>query len=243
MKSEKDELKSSVKRENNIDINLNETQIEEVVDTASNLTIKSQIHHPLLNTQQIIYFPISIINYFAIGISLIVYAIISLEAFEYDYYAELLYGYFLVSGVILYIFGIFDWYQGEDLMFLIDFVFSFHLVSLFLVRTDLELGEITSKDDNEKLYGTYFLIFVVFIFFVGLSSKSKGMIFIINYIVLFFGHFTIFIFYYINANFIKTIYSIILIASGAIFWLIGVIKIIDNFIPDSSLKILKSSDD
>ena len=41
--------------------------------------------------------------------------------------------------------------------------------------------------ENLKLEGLFYILFFTFILIIGISAKEKGIIFIINYGVLFFG--------------------------------------------------------
>ena len=184
-------------------------------------------------------FYVSVINYFAIGISLFVSGVLSLEWFKSNYSIEFYIGYYLISGIVLYIVGVFNWYEGKELIFLIDFIYSFYFILLFMLEK--KTFEITDEE-NDKLHGTFYVIFICLILCIIISSKNKGIWYIINYIVLFIGYFFLFVFKYNEAKWLKKVYSIIFIISGALFWITGLLKIIDNDLSDTSIPFLQPSD-
>ena len=94
-------------------------------------------------------FYVSVINYFAIGISLFVSGVLSLEWFKSNYSIEFYIGYYLISGIVLYIVGVFNWYEGKELIFLIDFIYSFYFILLFMLEK--KTFEITDEE-NDKLH-------------------------------------------------------------------------------------------
>ena len=184
-------------------------------------------------------FYVSVINYFAIGISLFVSGVLSLEWFKSNYSIEFYIGYYLISGIVLYIVGVFNWYEGKELIFLIDFIYSFYFILLFMLEK--KTFEITDEE-NDKLHGTFYVIFICLILCIIISSKNKGIWYIINYIVLFIGYFFLFVFKYNEAKWLQKVYSIIFIISGALFWITGLLKIIDNDLSDTSIPFLQPSD-
>ena len=196
---------------------------------------------PFINYKKINIFSISIINYFAIGICLFIYGYINLEWFNSEYYSGFFIGYYLISGIVLYIIGIFDWYEGKDLAFLVDFVFSFYFISLFL--REIKMGDITNNNTNNKLHGTFYAIIFCFTFFIAISYKNKGKIYMINYIILFCGYLVLFFYKYIEADLILKISSFIFVVSGVLFWITGILKIIDNSLNEKTIKILRPNDD
>ena len=237
MNSEEEKLKSTDKRESK---KINE---EEDKETNINDDLKDQknIFVPSINTRNIPFFAVSILNYFAIGISLVIFAFINKEWFKthLDKNKEFFVKYYLVSGIVLYVIGIFDWYEGKELIYLIDFIFSFYFISLFL--KEKEIGDITQDCDNDKLHGTFYIIFFALFFFVAVSSKNKGPIYILDYAVLFLGYFFLFIYKYIQKDWIKDIYSYIFIISGVFYWITGFLKLFDSNL-DFSIKILRPTD-
>ena len=206
-----------------------------------NKTNRQKIISPYIVYRKYPFVSTSIINYLAIGICLFVYGITNLEWFKSNLNSNNLFyiGYYLFSGIILYIIGIINWYEGKELIFLVDFIYSFYFICLFL----LENGTFKITDnDNEQLHGTFYVIFSCLIICITISNIHKGKIYIINYAILFFGYLFLFFHKYIDINWAIKVYSIIFIVSGALFWLIGLLRMIDNGIEDSSISILQPTD-
>ena len=242
MNSESQRLKTSIEN------NKNESSIINIKqeDNKSNITTEvinyKKEFMPLINYKKYPFLSESILNYMAIGISLFLYGCINLKWFKSDYITPFLSGYYLVSGIVLYIIGIFDWYKGNELIFLIDFVYSFHFISLFLIERKKQFGQIIIDHDNNKLHGTYYIIIFCLIICVAISNKNKGKIYIINYIILFCGYVFLFFYKYIETNWVKYVHSYIFIVSGALFWITGILKLIDSAFVNYSISILQPSD-
>ena len=75
----------------------------------------------------------------------------------------------------------------------------------------------------------YILIFCLF-FVMGFSAFRKGLIYIINYFILFIGFLFLFIHCYFDQekDWINKVYSYLFIVSGALMWIIGILKIINQ---------------
>ena len=233
MSSNEEQIKPNEKEEeyNKIDVSQKNTE---------NKIIKQKIISPYIAYKKIPYVSASIINYLAIGISLFVYGIKNLEWFSSNRNDLFYIGYYLFSGLILYIIGIINWYEGKELIFLVDFIFSFYFISLFLLE---DKAFTITEDENDQLHGTFYVIFSCLIICITISNIHKGKIYIINYAILFIGYLFLF-FYKYNSRFnwaIK-VYSFIFIVSGALFLIIGLLKIIDNGLENRSISILQPSD-
>ena len=220
------------KNDENIKINTNKNNHDIIL----NLRKKSFI--PLISYKKL-NFHSSVINYFAIGICLFVNGCLNLEWFKSNYNEEFYVGYYLISGIVLYIVGILNWYEGKELVFLIDFIYSFYFIALFMIK--YEIFKITDND-NDKLHGSFYVIFFCLIICITISSKNKGIWYTLNYIVLFIGYLFLFFFKYYDKKWIKDAYSYIFIISGALFWITGLLKIIDNDLAENSITILQPSD-
>ena len=102
---------------------------------------------PFINIRKVSNLSDSIINYFAISISLFLYAAYTLEWFhlhdEDSQGIKFIRTYFIFAGITLYVIGILNWYEGKELLFLFDFIFSFLFIALFLKGENL--GDISSR--------------------------------------------------------------------------------------------------
>ena len=145
----------------------------------------------------------------------------------------------MFSGILLYFLGILNWYEGKELIFLIDFIYSFYLISLFMKENKTLL---ITENDNNKLHGSFYVVFFCLIICITISYKNKGKLFIINYFVLFIAYLFLFFNKYIETGWGKKVYSFIFLISAALFWVTGLLKMIDNGLADTSIIILQPSD-
>ena len=229
--SSEEHIQSNEKEEecNKIDVSQKNTE---------NKTNKQIIISPYIVYRKYPFVSASIINYLVIGICLFIYGITELEWYKSNTNILFYKGYFLFSGIILYIIGIINWYEGKELIFLVDFIYSFYFISLFLLEN--KTLTITEKE-NDQLHGTFYVILSCLIICITISNLHKGKIYIINYAILFFGYLFLFFHKYISIKWAIKVYSYIFIVSGAIFWIIGLLKIIDNEL-ENSLYILQPTD-
>ena len=141
--------------------------------TTINEEIKYEIK-PLVNIRQISFLSESVINYFAISICFFIYGCHGLEWFKIndENNKNFYLGYFLVSGISLYIIGIINWYEGKRLIFLINFIFSFLFIALFFKNQKLE--NFAQLTDNDKIEGVFYILLFSLILIIGISSKEKG---------------------------------------------------------------------
>ena len=143
---------------------------------------------PLINIRQLSSLSESVVNYFAIGICLFIYGCHGLEWFNIDEEKnkQFYLGYFVISGVILYIIGVINWYEGKELIFLLDFILSFLFIAIFLKNQSHFYDDITNiSTGDDKLEGIFYILLFSFLLIIGVSSKDKGIAFIIDYAALF----------------------------------------------------------
>jgi hypothetical protein len=184
---------------------------------------------PLINYRKISNLSDSTINYFVISITLFINSATELDWFKLKEYANFSLSYFLFAGVCLYIVGILNWYEGKELLFLFDFIFAFYFLSSFFCN-NLYFINIPEKsaNDNDKLQGIFYILFFAFLLIIGLSAKTKGIIYVIDYAVLFLGFVFLFAYKYFGNKVIKYIYSYIFIVAAALLWVTGILKLINN---------------
>jgi hypothetical protein len=184
---------------------------------------------PLINYRKISNLSDSTINYFVISITLFINSATELDWFKLKEYANFSLSYFLFAGVCLYIVGILNWYEGKELLFLFDFIFAFYFLSSFFCN-NLYFINIPEKsaNDNGKLQGIFYILFFAFLLIIGLSAKTKGIIYVIDYAVLFLGFMFLFAYKFFENKWIKYIYSYIFIVAAALLWVTGILKLINN---------------
>ena len=144
--------------------------------------------------------------------------------------------------MILYIIGFINWYEGKDLIYLINFILSFLFFSLYLKQQDTGIAELLGTyENNEKLQGVFYIMFFCLILIVGISAKSKGVIYIISYIVLFLCYGFLFALKFFKNDIIAKIDGYIFIVTGAFFWIIGILRLLNSYV-NCSIKFLEPSD-
>ena len=227
------------------DKKLKETENLEINDDKT--TIDEEIKHkftPLINVKKVPGLSDSIINYLAMGICYVVYGCYHLGWLDVDKDAnkDFYLGYFLVASICLYITGIFNWYEGKELIFLIDFIMSFLFMTLYLKNQTLEnLAGKVSENDTDKLQGIFYILLFCFILVIGISSKDKGIVYIFDYAVLFITYVFLFAYKFFKNEWIKKIDFYIFVICGGLFWITGIIKILNSVI-SGSIGIVEPSD-
>ena len=230
--------------ERNIKLDDKVTNIsEDRIKNNDNKANSNKIIIPTINYKINRLLSFSILNYLAIGISLAMIGCVKRKYFKLDDTKSAFYSkYYLVSGIILYISGIFDWYNGKKLLYLVDFVFSFFFLLLYLLKEKNNIKffkVIDTSTSNEKIQGTFYIMFFLLFFCIGISYKNsyknKEKLFIIHYITLSIGFIFLFLHKYFEKDWIEDTYSYIFIIVGGFFWMIGLIKMCDSFKKKHSL--------
>lgn len=154
-----------------------------------------QMRMPLINIRRTSNLAVTPLNFFAMGAGIFMFACPMMR--WCDLKSPTLSMALAFGGVCNYILGILDWYQGRTLLSFNDFFFAFiHLA--FYKSFSLTIYGITSPwyDDGSKHYnansvGTFFALALFSFIILIICSLKKGIIYIINYVLLALG--TIFI--------------------------------------------------
>ena len=201
---------------------------------------------PLINYKMNPLLSSSILNYMAIGITLAIYGCVERDYFKLKQSNKFYQKYYFISGIVLYISGIFDWYDGKELLYLADFVLAFYFEFLYLneisSKENFYFNVLDTTDENKKLRGTFYILLFLLFLCIAISYKSKGKFYIVDHATLFIGFIFLFLDKYFNATWIDKAYSYIFIVIGALFWLTGLLKMIDNFLPNVSIIFLYPTD-
>ena len=242
---------SDKKSEEKIDINNinNQREINELPRER-----EKREKNPKMNIKKISNLSESIVNYIGIAVCLFLNSAYNLEWFNLQKHQSFLFSYFLFAAVLLYIIGIMNWYEGKDLLFLFNFILCFYFLVLFFNNVsvsiisfnDISKTIINTSLDNVKLQAMFYIIIFCLFFVLGLSSSSKkGIVFIINYFILFVAFAFLFFDYYYEHkhSWMKKVHSYSFIVSGCFMWLIGIIKFINYaFLTKQTTKLLGNSD-
>ncbi len=188
---------------------------------------------PLIHIRPYLYLSESVINYLGIGLCLFIYGCYGLKWFDIkdERYKQFYLGYFLLTGITLYIIGIFNWYEGKELIFLLDFVLSFLLISIYFKNQENIFGFISDfGTSNDKLEGIFYILLFCLLLVIGISSKEKGIIYIIDYAILFVTYAFLFVFKFFKTTTIGQIDNYLFIISGGLFWLTGLFKLFNSLL-------------
>jgi hypothetical protein len=230
------------KSEDNIEINNNEDINKFPEEKTKNKK------YPKMEIRKILILSDSIINYFSIGLCLFLHSAYELNWFDPEKSSEFLFTYFIFTACLLYIIGIMNWYEGKELLFLFDFIISFYFLSIYFKKgyfnNLLDIKGVDIIDNNNKLQAIFYLLLFCLFFILGLSAFKKGWIYIINYFILFLGFVFLFIDFYLDREYdrIKKIHCYIFIVSGAIMWVIGILKFINQGFLSKDIFLLGQTD-
>ena len=190
-----------------------------------------------MNVRKILTLSDSIINYFSIGVCFFLNSAYNLGWFKLKDNTKFLFTYFLFAGLVLYIIGIMNWYEGKEILFLLDFILCFYFLTLYFkeghyngILNDMSDNIIDKYKDNFEIQEIFYILIFCLFFVMGFSAFRKGLIYIINYFILFIGFLFLFIHCYFDQekDWINKVYSYLFIVSGALMWIIGILKIINQ---------------
>ena len=192
----------------------------------------------------------SIINYFVIGICLFLQSAYNLNWFDMEDNEIKIYIIFIFAAAVLYAIGVFNWYEGKELLFLFDFILSFYFLTIYFKEEYKEKisekfsSKLISNTDNNKLQAIFYVLIFCLFFIIGFSAFKKGIIYIVNYFILFVGFVFLFIDFYWNKkhSWITKVHYYIFIISGVLMWIIGILKIINQGFLSKDTVILGQTD-
>ena len=198
---------------------------------------------PLINYKLNPILSSSILNYIFIGISFPIFGCIKLKYLKLNENLKFCSKYYLITGIVLYITGILDWYDGKDILYLVDFILSFYFICLNIIE-DNEYFKIATGEnaENEKLRGTFYLTLFLFFLCIAIAYKNKGKFYLVVQSSLVIGYIFLFLYKYFENEWMEKIYSFAFIIIGCLFWLTGLFKMIDNLLSSKTLIFLYPSD-
>ena len=140
---------------------------------------KEIIHLPKINIIKKNQFAIVPINDFSLAMSIF---LISLSLLEWsDFLSPFFATIQIFGGILEYIFGFFNWYQGKTLFCFIDFIFGLlHL--LIYYSYELRRYDIKSINNNFESYliGAFFAIYLVILIILLIAGYNEGILYKIN---------------------------------------------------------------
>ena len=177
----------------------------------------------------------SIVNYFTMAIGFFMFGCINAEIFKNEN-DKFLYWNIMVAGIAQIALGVYDWYKGKSLYILINFSYGFLFISWFMKN---KLMEDKSIKKDEEYEGALYIIWFILTIIIVIGLKNKGIIYIIDFLILSIGFIFLFLDKYIVEKWSKKTYGIIFIASGGLFWLTGVLRILNHFYLGNKFSLVK----
>ena len=191
----------------------------------------------ILNIKKTSFFPTSSYCYLFISIGLF---ILGCQSTGWcDYGSTFINSAFLFIGICQYILGLYDWYQGYNILYMQNIVFGIWYMSFFLNNFEIN-GIKKPKHIFSYFQGITDLIMLVFVSIIAILVKGKGIAYTIDYFLLFFC------FSFLALSGYSTDYQIIIKISGYVFftsfiffWLTGISLIINDVFNDKIIKFVE----
>ena len=208
---------------NNVEKKIDEKTNFEMLD---NKIILKKLKLPPLKIQKIFLFPTSSYCYFFISFGLF---ILGCEATGWcKYGSTFLNSVFLFLGFGQYIIGIYDWNQGNILLSTQNIIFGIWYMTFFLNNFEIN-GLKKSKTNYSNIQGISNLILLFFVAVNILMIKGKGILYLIDYFLLFFSHaFLALCGYSYDEKIIIKVTGYVLFINSIFFWLTGLSLVIND---------------
>ena len=180
----------------------------------------------------------SIVNYFTMAIGFYMFGCIKAQIFKNEN-DKFLYWNIMVAGIAQIALGVYDWYKGKSLYILINFSYGLLFISWFMKNKLIEDHQSIDIKEDEEYEGALYIIWFILTIIIVFGLKNKGIIYIIDFLILAIGFIFLFLDKYIDKNWSKKTYGIIFIVSGGLFWLTGVLRIFNHFYLENKLSFVK----
>lgn len=174
---------TSKKEENNFmssSANINEKEDNIKIKEEKKIEKKKKEIIPAVKIKKIEYYPTSIYSYFLISFGLF---FLSCNSAWSKYGSSSLSIPFLIIGIIQYILGIYDYFQGNNYLFIQNIIFGIRYINFFL-----NYFEINGLRRTKKLFSNMqgVIDFIIFIFtcIYTLIMRNQGNIYFLNYFFL-----------------------------------------------------------
>ena len=179
----------------------------------------------------------SILNYFTMSIGLFYYGCIYAKIIVKDNTKSFFYELIMLSGILQIILGIFDWYKKKTITLLTNTLFGILFISWYFKYKYILIENPDYKD--KKYEGVFYILFIVLSALLIISSKSKGPMYSINFLALVVAFVFEVIDKYANKSWAKKTYGYAFIVSGGLFWITGIMRILNNQFLNRALVLVK----
>ena len=181
---------------------------------------------PIINIKKSSFFPTASYFYLFISIGLFILGCQNTGWCEYG--STFINSAFLFIGICHYILGLYDWYQGYNLLYMQNIIFGIWYMSFFFNNFEIN-GIKKPKHIFSYFQGIIDLIMLFFVSTIVLLVKGKGIAYTIDYFLLFFC------FTFLAMSGYSSDYPIVIKIGGYIyftsfvlFWLTGISLIIND---------------
>ena len=179
----------------------------------------------------------SILNYFTMTIGLFFYGCIYAKIIVKDNTKSFFYELIMISGILQIILGIFDWYKKKTKTLLTNTLFGILFISWYF-KYKYILKE-TPDYKDKKYEGIFYILFIVLSVLLIIASKNKGPMYSINFLALVVAFVFEVVDKYANKSWAKKTYGFAFIVSGGLFWITGIMRILNNQFLNRTLVLVK----
>lgn len=190
-----------------------EEQLNEIRSNIFNIRLKNNLSD-------------SILNYFTMSIGLFFYGSIYAKIIVKDNAKPFFYELIMFSGILQIILGIFDWYKKKTKTLLTNTLFGILFISWYFKYKYILKDNPDVKD--KKYEGVFYILFIVLSALLIIASKNKGPMYSINFLALVVAFVFEVVDKYANKSWAKKTYGYAFIVSAGLFWITGIMRILNN---------------
>ena len=190
-----------------------EEQLNEIRSNIFNIRLKNNLSD-------------SILNYFTMSIGLFFYGSIYAKIIVKDNTKPFFYELIMFSGILQIILGIFDWYKKKTKTLLTNTLFGILFISWYFKYKYILKDNPDVKD--KKYEGLFYILFIVLSALLIIASKNKGPMYSINFLALVVAFVFEVVDKYANKSWAKKTYGYAFIVSAGLFWITGIMRILNN---------------
>jgi succinate-acetate transporter protein len=132
----------------------------------------------------------------------------------------------MFSGILQIILGIFDWYKKKTKTLLTNTLFGILFISWYFKYKYILKDNPDVKD--KKYEGVFYILFIVLSALLIIASKNKGPMYSINFLALVVAFVFEVVDKYANKSWAKKTYGYAFIVSAGLFWITGIMRILNN---------------
>ena len=232
---------------NNSPIKDEEKKLNNIINSSSNLREKEKEKEkpiqktkkeisPKIKIRKLINYPTSIYSYFLISFGLF---FLSCNSAWHEYGSTTISSGFLIIGVLQYILGLYDFYQGNHFLSMQNIIFGIRYMNFFLNYFELN-GLKRTETLFSNMQGIIDFILFAFLSIFTIIIKGEGLIYFINYFLLTFScAFFILSGFAEDYKVIRKISGYVLLITSICFWILGMILVVHNTFKKKIIKFVE----